>query len=540
MRRLGCLTPLGLIAGLITVLVVAGAALAGRAAMFSPGALNAHAEGGQVLGGVRSHAELIGNCTACHVDPWSSAVMASRCLSCHADVRAQLDDPNSLHRVLPDVKVCRACHPEHNGANAALTRVALQDFPHDRLKFTLAAHQAMSNGQPFACVDCHGADVAEFDQAKCETCHRGYQADFVAKHVADFGRDCLACHDGADRFSGFDHNRLNFALVGEHGQVACSRCHTQARAAADFKAASARCVDCHQQDDHHQGAFGADCAQCHNPSDWQDAKFDHNLAAFKLAGKHQTVECAQCHTNNVFKGTPQNCVACHQQDDHHQGAFGADCAQCHNPSDWQDAKFDHNLAAFKLMGKHQAVECAKCHTNNVFKSTPQNCVACHQQDDHHQGAFGADCAQCHNPSDWQDAKFDHNLAAFKLTGAHVNLPCAKCHVNGVFKGTPQTCASCHAEPQQHLGAFGTDCAQCHSTQTWQGAKFDHAFPLDHGGGGNIPCQTCHTTSNFNQYTCYGCHEHDPARIQAQHLEEGIGDFQDCVRCHARGQKEEGD
>src|SRR5512136_3120942 len=141
MQRLGCLTPLGLIAGLITVLIVAGVALAGQAAMFSPGALNARAEDGQVLGGVKSHAELVGNCTACHVDPWSSAVMASRCLSCHTDVRAQLNDPNSLHGALPDVMVCRACHPEHNGANAALTRVASNRFPHDRLKFKLTAHQ---------------------------------------------------------------------------------------------------------------------------------------------------------------------------------------------------------------------------------------------------------------------------------------------------------------------------------------------------------------------------------------------------------------
>ena len=144
------------------------------------------------------------------------------------------------------------------------------------------------------------------------------------------------------------------------------------------------------------------------------------------------------------------------------------------------------------------------------------------------------------PSDWKDAKFDHNLAAFKLTGAHVNVPCEKCHVNGVFKGTPQTCVSCHAEPQEHLGAFGTDCAQCHTTQTWQGATFDHVFPLNHGEGGNIACQTCHTTTNFKEYTCYGCHDHDPARIQAQHLEEGISDFQDCVRCHDRGQREGGD
>ena len=536
MRRLGCLTPLGLIAALITLISVGGVALISRAAMFSPGVLSALSEDGQLIGGVKSHAELIGDCTACHVDPWSSAVMATRCLACHTDVRAELDDPASLHSALPDVKVCRACHSEHNGAAASLTHVSLQDFPHDRLKFTLAAHQTRSSGQPFTCADCHGDNVAEFDRAQCETCHREYQADFVTQHAADFGSDCLACHDGVDRFSNFDHNRLKFTLSGEHRQIACGECHAQVRTVADFKRAVAACSECHQKDDAHDGAFGADCGQCHTSGGWQDATFDHNLAAFQLVGGHQTVECEKCHVDNVFKGTPQTCVACHQKDDEHQGAYGTDCAQCHTPLDWQDATFDHNLAAFQLVGGHQMVECEKCHVDNVFKGTPQTCIVCHQKDDEHQGAYGTDCAQCHTPVDWKDATFDHNLAAFKLTGAHITVTCEKCHVNGVFKGTPLTCLGCHAEPQEHLGTFGTDCAQCHTTQTWQGATFDHVFPLDHGEGGNIACQTCHTTPDFKQYTCYGCHEHDPADIQAEHLEEGISDFQDCVRCHDRGQE----
>ncbi len=363
----------------------------------------------------------------------------------------------------------------------------------------------------------------------------------MTKHVADFGRDCLACHDGVDRFSNFDHNQLKFTLVGRHSQVTCGQCHANVRAVADFQSASPACIDCHRKDDEHAGTFGTNCAQCHTSDTWDNAKFDHNQAAFKLEGKHSSVECAQCHVNNVFKGTPQTCVSCHQADDAraHQGAYGTDCAQCHNPSDWKDAKFDHNLAAFKLEGKHVAVECAQCHVNNVFKGTPQTCVSCHLKDDKHQGAFGTDCAQCHNAGDWTDAKFDHNLAAFKLTGAHVTVTCAKCHVNSVFKGTPQTCVSCHAEPQEHLGAFGTDCAQCHSTNTWQGATFNHTFPLNHGESGNIACKTCHVTTNFKEYTCYGCHAHNPNQIQARHLGEGISNFQDCVRCHATGRGEGG-
>jgi len=39
------------------------------------------------------------------------------------------------------------------------------------------------------------------------------------------------------------------------------------------------------------------------------------------------------------------------------------------------------------------------------------------------------------------------------------------------------------------------------------------------------------------YTCYGCHEHTPAKIRAEHEEEGIRDFSDCVQCHRSAQEE---
>lgn len=473
MQRLGCITPLGLIAAIATVLIVAGAGLIGGGAMFSPGALSARADTGAVLGGVRSHAELGGNCAACHVDPWSSQVMATRCLDCHTDVRAQLADPQSLHSAMPGVMQCRGCHVEHQGEQASLTRIDQINFPHDRTGFALTAHQQQINGAPFQCGDCHGGSYARFDQTRCDTCHRDYQADFMARHTADFGSACLACHDGVDRFTNFDHNRLRFALTGEHAPLACGQCHVNARTAADLQAAQTDCAACHQKDDAHAGQFGTECGLCHTSSSWDDATFDHNLAAFKLEGRHQTVECGQCHVNGVFKGTPQTCIGCH----------GAD--------------------------------------------------------DAHNGQFGADCAQCHTPSAWQDATFDHTLAAFQLTGAHVNVACAQCHINDVFKGTPQVCAACHAEPQVHLGAFGTDCAACHSTATWQGATFNHTFPLNHGESGNIACRTCHVTTDFKAYTCYGCHEHEPQRVQAKHLEEGIRDFQDCARCHPTGREKEG-
>ena len=60
------------------------------------------------------------------------------------------------------------------------------------------------------------------------------------------------------------------------------------------------------------------------------------------------------------------------------------------------------------------------------------------------------------------------------------------------------------------------------------------------------CATCHLSGNYKQYTCHGCHEHQQARIIAEHREEGITNIQNCVRCHrsphgdAEGEREGGE
>jgi hypothetical protein len=171
-------------------------------------------------------------------------------------------------------------------------------------------------------------------------------------------------------------------------------------------------------------------------------------------------------------------------------------------------------------------------------------VSCHADPVVHKGKFGTNCASCHSTATWKQtpetlmAKFDHNLAAFKLTGKHTDVECKACHVNNVFKGTKQDCLSCHAEPKEHKGKFGTNCASCHSTTTWKGATFTHKFPLNHGKRNRtIECATCHTTANnYKAYTCYGCHEHEPTRIARKHAK--IANFQDCAKCHPTGREKE--
>jgi Class III cytochrome C family len=128
-----------------------------------------------------------------------------------------------------------------------------------------------------------------------------------------------------------------------------------------------------------------------------------------------------------------------------------------------------------------------------------------------------DCVGCHS---------DH--AGPKLT--HGNR---KPFSHGMLRAASRDrCASCHASPDNTLHRnVGTACAQCHTSDAWKPATFEHDrhFLLDKDH--NASCVTCHTTGNYKSYTCYGCHEHTPDNMRRKHVKEGIQNFENCVECH---------
>ena len=529
----GCLTPLGMIGMLIMVVGIGVSLWLQGGMMFSPGELSAAS--GPVLGGVQSHQQIGGNCAACHSSPWSAQSMTDRCLECHSATRAELQDPSTLHGSLvknPDSVDCRACHSEHQGSQGNLTRVGSDHFDHQITGFALQAHALGADGLAFPCGDCHAQGLTRMDQKVCLACHGKLDVAFMTPHLQTFGANCVACHDGVDRYgASFDHNRMPFALTGKHLSVDCQGCHAGSSSLVMLQNTPAGCADCHLQDDAHAGQFGSQCAVCHTTQGWKPASFDHTRSNFPLTGAHQAVDCAGCHVDQVYKGTPADCAACHAQVDAHNGQYGNDCAACHSTLAWKPASFDHTRSNFPLTGAHQAVDCAGCHVDKVYKGTPADCAACHAQVDAHNGQYGNDCAACHSTLAWKPATFDHARSNFPLTGAHTGVACSQCHANGVFRGASTQCSACHADPPYHAGLLGSDCAACHTTSAWQPAAYNgpHIFPINHEDAN--ACRDCHPAS-LATWTCYTCH--DQGEITQEHQEENISDFSNCLECHANG------
>ncbi len=519
----------GLIVGLLTPLMVVGAAALSGGGIFSPGPLRGPS-GGVPTVSPGSHAELA--CSDCHSPFWGAESMADRCLACHTDVDTELADPASLHGKLPNPTACRDCHTEHHGPQASITQVDAATFPHFAFGFSLNAHALQRDGSPFACENCHEPDLLHFQGQTCSQCHMRMDGAAFMPHEITFGSACLNCHDGLDSYGAtFDHAQTGFVLVAAHASLVCSDCHLNARTLDDLKATSATCVGCHRQDDPHKGVLGDDCAACHSATRWTEVTFDHSVVGFSLTGAHSSVECSVCHVDGTTSPVPTTCAGCHSQDNAHGGRLGQECEACHATSDWKDVHFDHRQTGFTLTGAHLEVACNNCHVNGETAPVPTTCVGCHKQDDAHQGHLGSDCAACHVTISWAKVDlngFDHRLTGFDLIGSHQGLACDTCHTSGNWTELSQSCIACHRSDDAHNGQFGTNCSLCHNPTRWSDASFDHGkstgFALM-GPHQSLACQSCHTNGQWSglSQTCYSCHKADDAHN---------GSFgTDCSLCH---------
>lgn len=168
----------------------------------------------------------------------------------------------------------------------------------------------------------------------------------------------------------------------------------------------------------------------------------------------------------------------------------SDCAACHTPSKGVDA-----------------AKCMLCHANNKqllaqqntsFHSQITDCASCHVE---HQGTNQRPIKMNHsklaevgvqliaNKKTSQESLVANRLEhwikkqqkAMLLSGVHHGLTAQEMTLN---------CAVCHSNQDVHRKLMGSDCASCHTTDSWQVADFVHP--------------------SLNSENCASCHRAPPS------------------------------
>jgi hypothetical protein len=259
--------------------------------------------------------------------------------------------------------------------------------------------------------------------------------------------------------------------------------------------------------------------------------------------------CSNCHDRSNVRTQTSLCLDCHKKTAadimEHHGYHGrmpnaglGECRACHTEHKGRNAdivqlnraQFDHQLTDFALAGAHGALACDACHKpGEAWRKAPATCLGCHKADDVHRGQLEKPCGECHSDKSWTGGKFDHEKTEFKLTGAHEQVACDACHVEGHYQHTPKSCIGCHATDDEHRGSRGPDCGKCHTTKEWKSAKYDHLKETHYallGVHADINCLACHRSGNYKDKIpkdCNGCHRADDthaARFGAK-----------CEQCH---------
>lgn len=462
---------------------------------------------------------------------------------------------------------CAECHSEHNGRPYRLVRWP-GNVPAERFDHALAGWRLEGAHARLRCAQCHregllaAAVRADTSVARARTflgLGTGCGACHLDEHRGRVSRTCADCHtqESWTPAPGFDHARTDFPLTGLHGAVACARCHQVRRDRAsgpggardtsftEFRAGEAAtgCASCHRAP-HRDAARMRRCESCHTTDGWfrlADSlrTFDHASIGFPLRGAHAQARCERCHLSSTAAPLAPHvaliranfllpfarrdmafarCDDCHA--DVHAGELaprGRDCAVCHDETAFAPTRFTAALhdSAWTLTGAHTAVPCTACHgplpgatraSGRIrFRHPDASCAGCHR--DVHLGQFGERrCETCHITESWERvAGFDHAATRYPLRGAHLRVPCGRCHPAAApgepirFRGLPLSCGTAGCHEDLHGGQFagrarGDACTTCHDEDAWRPVRFDHQtdsdWPLD-GAHRPAPCTACH-------------------------------------------------
>jgi hypothetical protein len=533
----------------LLLMVVAAVAVARHsvAQLLSPGPLS------------KAHAALEGDqhCNDCHSS--GKRVDQGACLKCHGDVGARIAAGKGLHGLQYRGKPCEGCHAEHLGGGAP---VRWPGGGPDKLDHGLTGWLLKGAHQETTCTKCHNRANARGSHtylglsSQCTSCHKDV-------HDNRFGAACTNCHDEKSwkdvNIATFNHDLARFVLRGAHQTTACAKCHSEPPRYMGI--AFAACTDCHN--DVHRGKLGATCTNCHSESRWTPARLKPGThPGTSLANGHAAVACRSCHDKGNLAAPSKGsaCASCHSPV--HEAPFGRNCATCHASIQWLGLPRSVGLSAhvkteYPLTGKHESVECDRCHKPSMPREARfrklvfARCADCHE--DKHKSEFAkmnrGECGPCHATSGFRTTLFGviaHASTRFALEGMHSATPCSECHrgpkpLLDLHVGK-RACADCHQNP--HGDQFSREmsdggCAHCHSPSGWHTPKIDHSiWPLT-GAHATTDCDSCHHPTADDRKAGRGpSYRGVPRRCGGCHDDPHLGQFRlskpvlDCDKCHS--------
>lgn len=399
-KELPLFSPINLLIAAVAIVILAIVLLVFGNRIFNPGDLSASADYDTSVSAYTSHADFENECQLCH-QPLRGR-QADLCQQCHQNISNPETQGGALHGKIANVTECRACHPDHRGADFAQLEFARASFDHSQMAFPLDARHA-----GVTCQDCHVTE-ASLAQTGCADCHADPEV-----HLGLFSSDCAQCHQGDTwqtvswQGQPFDHELVGFSLnlhqTNFSGEpIACKDCHLTS---TDHSSAPTYdCQGCHVRIDTvflvwHAQSFGITCTECHDGVD-RMASFDHGTI-FQLAGRHASLICADCHNGQPFNEAQTICATCHAEPEIHAGFFGQRCQMCHQDTAWQPARL--SLHDFPLDHGGQGEQtCATCHAEAYDEYTCYSChdhVAAELQTAHESAGITpeefVDCTACH-------------------------------------------------------------------------------------------------------------------------------------------------
>lgn len=578
--------------------------LFGDVNIFSPGKLS------------KAHKNLEGsqNCIKCHTKRGESLIQKESCYKCHTAIKKRVDNKTGYHNqaINKEKKSCEKCHKEHFADRYDLitwpNKGGYKKFDHNLTGFKLNGTHKKTD-----CEKCHkkanikDKTLFKDENVNIKTTYLGLDRNCVSCHPNDLhqeqidNKNCATCHDETDfkdAKTDFNHNLTTFPLKGQHKTINCEACHKPMKQVfyegkwrfklqhKDIK--HDRCVDCHKNDDHHNGVFGDNCERCHTESSFNDIIFDkkdHAVDVFPLTGKHLEEDCKSCHTDNLNEIPKEaTCISCHKKDEVHRMKFGSKCEDCHNTDSFKkidENTFNHDLTGFKIEGSHKKLDCVECHAlkgsyqeKYLTYTKDSSCIKCHSKDNPHKDEFkNENCSKCHNQYRFTPSEFtvnEHKKTDFPLDGSHQVVSCNQCHKvydeNGkinkntwkpvkkgkkskitlTFKMKDKNCADCHDNP--HIGQFeeynieGTNqvnCEKCHTTESFHKTNFDHNrdtnFKLINSHE-DVSCERCHEykkdkNHEFGGYFLYTQNKNKDCSYCHTDIHYGQFENKKCSDCH---------